>query len=426
MWLSFVRGGGCLLAVTMGVLGVGCGQISATERTAGEGGSAGSATHGGQSGVDTGGGGQATLAGAGGASGGEGGEGNCAVVRHVEIPFPVQSTSGLVVKSGGEFAVSNGLTLAAFSWSGELARQLFDREACASGGCDALFGLTALRAESGWRLLSLDRLDQGAAARAWRVGDASLPEAHPLFGPEFSGLVSAFDLRPSRDGRRAVFANGHRVVTQELTYAVLDAEGQMVASPSTLALPSLFWDDLSVIPTEHAGTISVTADSDDSQQQVWLLNELSESGETVFVSRTTLPKDYRCLRGGSGCMVVEDAEGYYIALSNMTGTKVIGRVLRDRPNELVINTDSTPPGSLVAATAGTLIFQTGEFSATPRFVGLPKSGAAEPRTLAVTPAFDLDFNPRTQLLAVVGNSLFYAFQTPDNQVIEEVECPAGF
>ena len=89
------------------------------------------------------------------------------------------------MKSGVEFAVSNGLTLATASWSGELARQSFGRDTCPS--CDGTFGLTALRAAAGWRLLSIDGAGEGGgpASRAWRMNDESRPDALPLFGPYF-------------------------------------------------------------------------------------------------------------------------------------------------------------------------------------------------------------------------------------------------
>jgi hypothetical protein len=103
-------------------------------------------------------------------------------------------------------------------------------------------------------------------------------------------------------------------------------------------------------------------------------------------------------------------------------------VRRDRPNELILDESLVLPGALVGTLAATLVFLEGDYvgtSARTRFVGLPKSAAGEPRTLAVTPPSENSFNPRVQLIAVERNSLFYGFQTGDKQVIEEVECPAS-
>jgi hypothetical protein len=292
-----------------------------------------------------------------------------------------------------------------------------------------MFGLTALRAAAGWRLLSIDGAGQdgGPASRAWRMNDMSRPDTLPLFGPEFSGLVSAFALGHSRDGTRAVFANGHRVVSKELTFALLDADGRMVAPPSTLEIPSSYWNNLTVVPTEHAAAISLITDSDDRQQRIWLLRELSSSGQLIFASQVSVPAGYSGVSDGYGRdVVVEDADGYYLGLRNASGALRIGRLLRDHPNDLVLDERVLPPGILVGTLKDMLVFLEQRYTATmlhSRFVGLPKSGAGEARTLATTPVFESDPNPRVQLIALEGNSLFYAYQTRDSQVVEEVACP---
>jgi hypothetical protein len=450
MGLRLVPIGAALLVLAAGFFVFGCGQsmqAKPTDPEAGAGergtsmqaGTAGAETRGGSGASGSAGradfagaagdgiGGQGTLGGAAGQpAGGDSGVGeNCSLVHHVEGHLPAQTTrDSLLVKSGLEFAVTDGLTLTALAWSGELARQQFDRNVCSN--CDGLFGITPLRADAGWRLLSIDRADQGAAARAWRISDPSPPEYQPLFGPQFSGLVSSFALRPSRDGKRAVFANGHRTITQRLTFAALDADGRVLAEPSTLEVPFSLWDYLTVVPTEHAAAVSVIAESDDHQQRIWLLRELDSSGQLVFASQVSLPPGYGCLGSGSrACVIVEDADGYYLQLGGNTVATRIGRLLRDRPSELVIDEHLVPPGALVGTFAGMFVFLKGEYVGTTlhsHFVGLSKSGPAEPRTLAAIPAADRDFNPRVQLIALEGNSLFYGFQTPDSQVIEEVKC----
>ena len=57
-----------------------------------------------------------------------------------------------------------------------------------------------------------------------------------------------------------------------------------------------------------------------------------------------------------------------------------------------------------------------------RFVGLPRSGAGQAQTLAFTPAVDAESSPRLQLIAVEGHSIFYAIQTRDTLLIEELAC----
>jgi len=336
-----------------------------------------------------------------------------------------------VVKSGSEFGVSDGLTLAATSWSAELGRQLFERAACANSTCDGLFGLTMLRAASGWRLLSLDRSGPEAVARSWRMGDATLPEGDPLFGPEFSGLVSAFALRPSRDGKRAVFANGHRVVTREVMFAALDPDGRMVAPASTLELPSESWDDVTVVPTENAATVSVTVESADQQQRTWFLRELNSDGEVVFAPEVALPTGYRYLQNAlddGNSTIVEDTDGYYAQLVSNAGPSQIVQLRRALPNELVRNDNAPPSGALVGALAETLVFRQEDWTETTtrtRFVGAPKSGVAAPRTLVVTPALNRDLNAKVHVIAVGGNSLIYSFQSEARQIIEEVACSAS-
>ena len=461
MWRRFGQLGGFVLAFSLGMSASGCGQISGAPPSLAEGGAGGldgdllsagngaeatagtsqrggSQSGGSQSGGATGSpseggapsgglGGPDTVAGAGGGPTDDGtraGEG-CSLVHHVEVPFPVQ-TNPFVVKSGVEFAVSNGLTLATASWSGELARQSFGRDTCP--GCDGRFGLTALRAAAGWRLLSIDGAEGGgAASRAWRMNDESRPDALPLFGPYFSGLVSSFALGHSRDGTRAVFANGHQVISKEMTFALLDADGRMVAPPSTLQIPSSYWDNLTVVSTEHAAAISLITDSDDREQRIWLLRELSSSGQVTFASQVTLPAGYGGVSDGYGSDVVwEDADGYYLGLRNAAGPLRVGRLRRDHPNDLVVDERLLPPGIPVGTLKGMLVFLEQRSTATTkqsRFVGLPESGAGEARTLATTPVFESYPDPRVQLIALEGNSLFYAYETGDSQVIEEVACP---
>jgi hypothetical protein len=455
MGLRYLSIGGGVLALATGGFVFGCGLTSPADLidTGAEAGESGRSMQAGNAGVEAGGasgaiasaghaehagasgdgsGGQGMPAGAGGESaggesaGGDSGAGEgCTLVHRVEAPLPAQTRlDSLLLKSGLEFAVSDGLTLSALSWSGELARQQFDRNVCAN--CDGQFGLTPLRADAGWRLLSVDRAGPGPAARAWRISDPSPPVAQPLFGPDFSGLVSAFALRASRDGKRAVFANGHRIVTQQLTFAVLDADGRVQAEPSTLEIPFSLWDYLMVVPTEHGAAISVIAESDDHQQRTWLLRELNASGELVFASQVSLPSGYGCVNYGTrACVIVEDVDGYYLQLGGNSVATRIARLLRDRPNELVIDDSSMPPGALLGTLAEMFVFLKSEYVGTTlrtAFVGLPKSGRAEPRTLAVVPDSDRDFNPRPQLIALEGNSLFYGFQTTGSQVIEEVRC----
>ncbi len=279
-------------------------------------------------------------------------------------------------------------------------------------------------------MLSIDRVDMGAVDRAWRMDEPSVPEAQPLFGPSYSGLVSAFSLRPSRDATRAVFAHGYRAVTQEVTFAELDADGAMVSQAITLEVPSSSWDCLAVVPTEDAAAISLTADSEDRRQQFWLLRELNSSGELVFASQITLPTDYRALTASDGgCAVFEDADGYSVALGDGAGSRRIGRLQRDRPNELIVSESLVLPGILVGTLAGTLVFSRDEWTETShqvRFLGLPKSGTGEPRTLAVTPATAIELYTDVQLIFAQGKSLIYGFPTRDSQVIEEVACPELF
>ena len=462
MWLA--SGGGVAFWLSIGMLVAGCGGSSSVPQgagggagttdvsaggsstqggrgpvlsggtsghaRAGAGGSAGATNHAGA--LSDGGGGQGAVAGAAGApSGGTGGTGaRCSLLHHLELPFPIKPYSPLfVVKSGSEFGLSDGQTLGVWSWSGELARQLFEREPCVNSSCDGMFGLTPLRADSGWRLLALDRTASGASARAWRMAEASLPEAVPLFGPQFSGLVSTFDLRPSRDGTRAVFANGHRLITPNVTFAALAADGRMVATELTLEIPSSAWEALTVVPTEHAGAISVIAELDDPRQRIWLLRELNSSGQLVFSSQVSLPTDYRCL-GGGRCQIVEDAEGYSVHLGSNRGVPQIAQLRRDRPNELVIKPSLMPPGGvLLGSLTGMFVFgedERTETSVRTRFIGLPQSAAAEAQTLVVTPTFDRQLNPKIQLIAVGGSSLTYGFQTPTSVVLEELTCSTGF
>jgi hypothetical protein len=355
--------------------------------------------------------------------------GSCSLVHHVEVPFPIQTSPPIVVRSSSEFGIFSAFTLGAISWSGELARQPFDQQACANSTCDGLFGKTVLRGDAGWRMLSADRTGPGASIRAWRMGNPSLPEAQPLCGPDFSGLVSEFDFKPSRDGKRALFANGHRVVTQELEFALVDAEGRTVMSAQTLELPYSLWDSLTVVPTEHAGTVSVIAESDDHAARLWVLREVDATGQVVFATQVSLPADYGCASGGAGtCAIVEDADAYYIWLGSNCGPLRVGRLQRARPDRLLIDENVVPSGALVGALSRALVFRKDEYQTTTvqaRFFGLPKEGAAEPHPLFVAPATDRDLNVRTEVLGTEGDSIFYGYQTATSQIIVEVTCSSG-
>lgn len=369
-------------------------------------------------------GGAGAVGGAGGArAGGE----RCSLVHHIEVPFPFStSPQPIVVKAGSEFGLFSASTLGALSWSGESARQLFDNQACANSFCDGLFGKTVLRAEAGWRMLSADRTGPSASVRAWRMGDPSLPEAQPLCGPDFSGLVSEFDFKPSRDGKRALFANGHRVVTQEVEFALVDAEGKMVMPAQTLELPYKLWDSLTVVPTEHGATLSVLAESEDHAQRLWLVRELDSTGQLVFATQVSLPADYSCAYGGAGaCAIVEDADAYYIWLASNNGPQRVARLLRARPSELTFDENVVAPGALVGVLSRTLVFRKDEYTATTaqtHFLGLPKEGAAEAQTLFVAPALDRELYVVTQVIGTEGDSIFYTYQTAKSQIIEEVAC----
>jgi len=449
MWRGFASLGCVVLAFSSVIAASGCGQISgatpdvseggvgggdgasmqAGNRASENGGAGGSANEAGA--PSDGGSGQDELAGAGGAAaeGTEAGEG-CSLVHHVEVPFPI-TPEWFVVKSGPEFAVSDGQTFAAVSWSGQLARQSFDRDTCQT--CQGTLALTALRAAAGWRLLSIDSSGPGGGpgSRAWRMDDASPPKALTLFGPEYSVFGSTVAIGRSRDGTRAVFANGNQLAAQEMRFAVLDTDGQMLAPPIALAIPSPHWDNLTIVSTEDAAAISLIAESDDPELKIWLLRELNSSGQIVFASEVSLPAgNGRPLDEYGGKVIVEDAEGYFLGLRNALGAPRVGRLRRDRPNELVVDESLIVPGvfgpgNLVGTLAGMLVFLQQESTATTaqsRFVGVPKSGGGETRTLAVTPALDLYPNPRVRLIAIEGNSLFYEFKTGDHLVIEEVTC----
>lgn len=378
--------------------------------------------------VGAGQGGAGAVGGAGGAhAGGE----RCSLVHHVEVPFPFStSPQPIVVKSGSEFGLFSASTLGVFTWAGESARQLFDQQDCANSTCDGLFGKTVLRGDTGWRMLSADRTGQTASVRAWRMGDPSLPQAQPLCGPDFSGLVSDFDFEPSRDGKRALFANGHRVVTQKVEFALVDAEGRMVTPAQTFELPFNLWSSLTVVPTEHAATLSVVAESEDHAQRLWLLRELDPTGETVFATQVSLPADYSCAFGGAGaCAIVEDAGAYYIWLASNNGPQRVARLLRTRPNELTFDENVVAPGALVGVLSRTLVFQKEEYQASTiqtRFIGLPKEGAAEPQTLFVGPALDRDLYVKAFVIATEGDSIFYSYQTATSQIVEEVVCSPGW
>ncbi len=396
-------------------------------RAGAAGGAANGAAGGGAGIVGAGLGGAGAVGGAGGAhAGGE----RCSLVHHIEVPFPFStSPQPIVVKSGSEFGLFSASTLGSLSWSGELARQLFDNQACANSTCDGLFGKTVLRGDAGWRMLSADRTGQSASVRAWRMGDPSLPEARPLCGPDFSGLVSDFDFKPSRDGKRALFANGHRVVTPEVEFALVDAEGQMVMPAQTLELPYKLWNELTVVPNEHSATLSVLAESDDHAQRLWLLRELDSTGRIVFATQVSLPADYSCAYGGAGaCAIVEDADAYYIWLASNNGPQRVARVLRARPDELTFDENVVAPGPLVGALSRTLVFRKDEYTATTiqtRFFGLPKEGAAEAQILFAAPALDRELYVVTQVIGTEGDSIFYSYQTATSQIVEEVACSPG-
>lgn len=449
--------GRVVLVVGIGACLAGCGQISdgaasaddagsgagtggSIEASAGRGSTArgGSSESGGGAGYGHiaggpggGGGGQETFAGSAGEAAAGTPDGECVSVHRVEVQLPSGgSAQPSVVKSGDEFALTDGATLVVASWARELARHEFDAQVCPS--CYGLFGVTPLRAELGWRLLSIDRAARGdsvVAARARGIDDTSLAEEQPLFGPEFLGLVSAFGVRPSRDAKRALFANGHRAISQEVTFAVLDTSGRMLAAPSKLAVPFPNWMALSVVPTAHAGAISVLAESADGAERVWLLSELNASGELVFSSRVVLPPDQRCVAFADECAVVEDADGYYIGLRDTTGQTRIARLLRARPNELVIDQQPTPAGGiLVGAFPGTLVFLVSEQTANgtrASFVGLAKSGAGEARKLGVIPPLGTVGGYGFELIALEGRSIFYGMRSGGTQVIGELSCSSA-
>ncbi|HYP98024.1 MAG TPA: hypothetical protein VER96_05070 [Polyangiaceae bacterium] len=459
MGLSAWQFGGVALGVSVAV-SIGCGQTEDTFQPSASGTNAGgnsaqagqraaamggaSERGGAPSGGAPGGGGVSVDAGGGhGALAGEGGEAGaggtqkvtdgCSLAHHVEVPLSVQRyPERQVVKSGSEFAFTDGGTLLAMSWSGQLALQQFNQNDC--NNCDALFGVTALRSELGWRMVSFDRTgpNGGTGTRAWSLGDQSPPEAQPLFGPEFSGLVSEFAVGTSRDGKRAMFANGHRG-SRQVTFALIDADGRMVAPASAVAVPEhVVWNGLSIVPTEHASAISVTADSDDGNSHLWFLSELDASGQLVFSSQVTFPTELHCqMVVPDGCGIVADADGYFITLRDAAGSTRLARLLRAHPNELIFDDDWIIPAKsgLVAVFPETLVFATDESTSTTlqtRFVGLPKSGAGgEPRSLALTPGFSGQLTPRFELITVDGNSLFYGVRTQDKLTIEELDCSAA-
>lgn len=374
-------------------------------------------------------GGGANEAGTGGLAAG-GTLGSCSLAHRVEVPFEGSASPPLLVKSGDEFAWVSGATLASLSWSGESARTVFEQQGCANTTCDGMFGRTAVRAEAGWRLLSVDRVDQQPGIRTWRAGELGVPQVERAWGPVFSGLVSSFDFRTSRDGKRALFANGQRVVSQIVMFGLLDEEGRMLAPAQPFDVGSTAWDFLTVVPTAHAAAVSVLASSHDATQRTWLLREVDSLGRDVFAAEVMLPAGYSCTTGGAGaCAIVADADGYSIALGNNTGPSRIARLRRDRPNELSVDDAVVPPGILVGALASTLVFRRDELLQTTvqtRFLAAPNAGATEPRLLFVTPPVESDLNARPQVIALEGNSIFYGYPTRDSLVIEEAACPTSF
>ncbi|HEX5101447.1 MAG TPA: hypothetical protein VFV94_18170 [Polyangiaceae bacterium] len=407
-----------LLLVTVGCTALPHGPVDSRGGTAGEGGMTGTA-------------------------GAPSHDATCSETNHIELPLDLFGAAvdppsvrrfddRFVLRASGSLNLSRSAELAVVSWQGlDIQNHLSLSGLCPDDVCTNVLGVSVLATPFSTPQLLLT--DEGSVvsmpsylvhAKAWDTSRSD-PAVTPLFDAHIAAITTRAALQSSRDAARALFVLGN-IDDPTLQVIEMGADAAIVAPVSTLTLPPLPWDCLTVVPTERAGAISAVVKGESGVEVTWQLRELDADATSTLETAATIPVGEAL--GYTDCPIVVDGpDGFHAQWVNGDGQSVVAGLTRAAGRNAAprIATFEVSPGVLAGALGKELLFQgfvDAEHRGFSRFLADGSPGGA-PIPLPVLP----EPTPERRralptLLSSEGESLFVTYELEDERVIAELRC----
>ncbi len=360
----------------------------------------------------------------------------CVVTRHIEMARDLVAPNNeapRLAPFGDRFALlaSSALTtnrsvdVALVSWQGLDERYRFALDGlCPEGVCRNVHGMALLATAAGNPEFLL--VEQGSSVSmaayplrtlTWDAGESE-PSATPLFDARVGAITTRSDMRSSNDAGRALFVSGN-VDATSLQLALLREQGALVAPASTMTLPSMPWDCLALVPTEHAGAVSVVARPENGTEVNWSLRELDAESNVAFEFTTVVPVDDA--RGYTDCpRVVASTKGFHAQWVSSEGTSIVAtlnRTLDVAPAATLLSLGKSP-GSLEGVLQGGFLFRDALAAENQRLVRVTAEGESASAVHTLPP-----LATNAEVVRVAGPLVSVSYELPDARVFEELECP---
>jgi hypothetical protein len=327
--------------------------------------------------------------------------------------------------ASGALTTERSVDVAVVSWQGLYERYRFALGGlCPEGVCRNVHGMALLATARGKPEFLL--AEQGSSvsmaayplrALTWDAGESE-PYTTPLFDARVGAITTRSAMRSSNDAGRALFVSGN-VDATSLQLALLREQGALVAPASTMMLPSMPWDCLAVVPTEHAGAVSVVARAENGTEVSWSLRELDAESNVAFEFTTVIPADDAL--GYVDCpRVVASTNGLHAQWVSTEGTSMVAtlnRTLDVAPTATLLSLDQSP-GSLEGVLQDDLLFLGALAAETQSLIRVTADGKS---ASAVYMLPSLASN--AEVVRVAGPLVAVTYELPDTRIFEELECP---